>query len=99
MILEELNEPVAVRADFSGGSATPVLFRRRRRLHQVREVAARWEERRGGARVLYFSCLDHQGDLYQLHFDGADLVWHLDAVQLAEDPASGAGAARARRPA
>ena len=97
MILEELRERVAVRADFSGGSATPLLFRRRRRLHQVREVAARWEERRGGARVLYFSCLDHQGDLYQLHFDGADLMWHLDAVQLAEEVADGTRRRRVRR--
>ena len=54
----------------------------------------RWEDRRAGARLLYFSCTDDQGDLYQMHFDGNELVWHLDAVQLA----GGAAARTSGRP-
>lgn len=89
MLVERLDDPIAVRADFSGGAATPVQFRRRGRVHHVRMVAARWEERRGGARILYFSCLDEAGDLYQLRFDGGDFLWRLEFVQLAADSARG----------
>jgi hypothetical protein len=87
MNLERLDDPVAVRVDFVGGRATPVLFRRRGRTHQVRQVAARWEERRGAARILYFSCLDEAGDLYQLRFDGADFLWRLEFVQVSAETA------------
>jgi hypothetical protein len=87
MTSERLDDPVAVRVDFAGGRATPVLFRRRGRVHRVREVAARWEERRGAGRVLYFSCLDDAGDLYQLRFDGADFLWRLEFVQLCAEAA------------
>ena len=86
MSIERLDEPVSVRADFRGGSATPLAFRRKRRVYPIREVAARWEERRGAARILYFSCLDEAGDLYQLKFDGADFLWTLEIVQLAAEP-------------
>jgi len=85
MNLERLDDPVTVRADFAGGRATPVCFRRRGRVHRVHEVAARWEERRGGARILYFSCLDEAGDLYQLRFDGAEFLWRLEFVQVSAE--------------
>jgi hypothetical protein len=92
MIYEDLREPVGVRADFGGARVTPVAFRRKGRAHRVVEVAARWEDRRGGARVLFFSCLDEAGDLYQLRFDAGDVSWRLDAVQLAgEIPTGGRG--------
>jgi hypothetical protein len=87
MNLERLDDPVAVRVDFTGGRATPVLFRRRGHVYRIREVAARWEERRGPARILYFSCLDDSGDLYQLRFDGADFLWRLEFVQVSAERA------------
>ncbi len=83
MIYEDLKEPIAVRADFSGARVTPRVFRRKGRVHRISEVVARWEDRRGGARVFFFSCLDEAGDLYQLRFEGGPAAWRLDAVQLA----------------
>ncbi len=98
MIYEDLKEPIGVRADFLGTRVTPRAFRRKERAHLIVEVAARWEDRRGGARVLFFSCLDGAGDLYQLRFDSADVSWRLDAVQLAgELVAGGPGGARGGR--
>jgi hypothetical protein len=86
MIYEDLRERIGVRADFRGRRVTPLAFRRKGRVHRLRQVAARWEERQGGRRLLYFSCLDDAGDLYQLHFDAVEVSWHLDAVQVAADP-------------
>ncbi len=89
MIYEDLKEPIGVRADFSGVRVTPRAFRRKGRVHRIREVAARWEDRRGGARVFFFSCLDEAGDLYQLRFDASLAAWRLDAVQLAAESSAG----------
>ena len=50
------------------------------------KLEARFLSARGAARILYFSCLDEAGDLYQLKFDGADFLWTLEIVQLAAEP-------------
>lgn len=79
---ESIDEAVAVRADFSGGLATPVAFRRRGREHRVRRVNARWTDRAGKHPQFCFSVTDESGDVYQLRLQAGDLVWWLDSVTL-----------------
>lgn len=79
---EAIDEAVAVRADFSGGTVTPVAFRRRGREHRVRRVNARWIDRVGKHPRFYFSVTDENGDVYQLQLHGGDLLWWLDSVSL-----------------
>ena len=77
---ESLDEAVSVRADFHGGSVTPVAFRRRGREHRVVRVNARWVDRAGKHPRFYFSVTDENGDVYQLQLQGGDLLWWLDTV-------------------
>jgi hypothetical protein len=79
---EVIDEAVAVRADFRGGTATPVAFRRGAREHRVARVNARWVDRSGKHPCFYFSVAVESGDVYQLQFCSADLLWRLDSVTL-----------------
>jgi hypothetical protein len=79
---ETIDEAVSVRADFSGGLATPVAFRRRGREHRVRRVNARWIDRAGKHPCFYFSVTDENGDVYQLQLQSGDLLWRLDSVTM-----------------
>ena len=79
---EPLDEAVSVRADFHGGSVTPVAFRRRGREHRVARVNARWVDRAGKHPRFYFSVTLESGDVCELQLHGADLVWWLDAITL-----------------
>jgi hypothetical protein len=79
---ESIDEAVAVRADFSGGTVTPVAFRRRGREHRVRRVNTRWVDRTGRHPRFYFSVTDENGDVYQLQLQANDLVWWLDTVTM-----------------
>lgn len=82
MRLERIDEAVAVRADFQGGTVTPVSFRRGGREQRVTRVNARWIDRAGRHPHFYFSVAVESGDVYQLQLQGADLVWRLDSVSL-----------------
>lgn len=79
---ESIDEAIAVRADFKGGSVTPVAFRRGAREHRVVRVNARWIDRAGRHPRFYFSVAVESGDVYQLNLYGGDLVWWLDSVAL-----------------
>ncbi len=79
---EAIDEAVAVRADFKGGTVTPVAFRRGTRDLKVVRVHARWTDRAGRHPRFYFSVAVDSGDVYQLHLHGGDLVWRLDSVTL-----------------
>ena len=79
---EPLDEAVSVRADFHGGSVTPVAFRRRGREHRVARVNARWVDRAARHPSFYFSITVESGDVYQLQLQGADMVWRVDSVSL-----------------
>jgi len=79
---EAIDEAVAVRADFSGGTVTPLAFRRRGREHRVRRVNTRWVDRTGRHPRFYFSVTDESGDVYQLQLQTNDLVWWLDTVTM-----------------
>jgi hypothetical protein len=77
---EPIDQAVAVRVDFHGGVATPQAFRRGTREHRVARVNARWVDRAGRRPRFYFSVTDESGDVYQLHFNAADLLWWLESV-------------------
>ena len=79
---EAIDEAVAVRADFQGGTVTPLAFRRRGREHRVRGVNARWIDRAGKHPRFYFSVTDESGDVSQLQLQAGDLLWWLDSVTL-----------------
>jgi hypothetical protein len=79
---EAIDEAVAVRADFKGGTVTPVAFKRRARELRVVRVNARWIDRAGRHPRFYFSVAVESGDVYQLNLHGGDLVWWLDSVTL-----------------
>jgi len=82
MRLEAIDEAIAVRADFKGGTVTPLAFRRGARDFKVKRVHARWTDRAGRHPRFYFSVACDSGDVYQLHLHGGDLVWRLDSVTL-----------------
>ncbi|HEV2104207.1 MAG TPA: hypothetical protein VGU27_00665 [Candidatus Eisenbacteria bacterium] len=79
---EALDEAVAVRADFSGGTVTPLAFQRRGREHRVTRVNARWTDRAGRHPRFHFSVTDESGDVYELQLQAGDLLWWLDTVSL-----------------
>ena len=79
---EALDEAVAVRAEFQGGTVTPLVFRRRGREHRVVRVNTRWMDRAGRHPRFYFSVTDEHGDVYQLQLQSGDLLWWLDTVTL-----------------
>jgi len=79
--IEYLNGPVKVRADFEGGRARPLLFKRGRQIFRVERLAASWEDRDGGARILYFS-VESSGAVYQLSWRVQDNLWYVDAVMM-----------------
>lgn len=82
MRLERLDQAIAVRADFLGGTVTPVSFLRHGREQRVVKVNARWLDRAGRHPHFYFSVTVESGDVYQLQLQSGDLVWKLDSVSL-----------------
>lgn len=82
MRIEAIEEAVPVRADFQGGTVTPLAFRRGGREHRIVRVNARWIDRVPRHPHFYFSVTVETGDVYQLQLQGNDLVWWLDSVQM-----------------
>ncbi len=82
MRMERLDESVKVRADFQGGRVTPLLIKRQSQDLRVKQVTARWEDRKGTQKVHYFSVQVPSGDVYQLEFHAGDLLWRLNSVML-----------------
>ncbi len=79
MLVEDLDEAVAVRADFSGGEITPRAFRRGTRAYQVTAVNGRWVDREGDSPRFCFS-VQSGGETYFLSLRAADMVWRLEKV-------------------
>ena len=82
MLVEHLDEKVRVRADFGGGAIKPLVFMRRGQIHKVMKVNCYWMDREGNAKIHYFSITSDSGDVYQMHFNSDDMVWHLDLVMV-----------------
>jgi hypothetical protein len=81
MLIEDLNEAVAVRADFSAGEITPRAFRRGERIYKVMAVNGRWVDHEGGLPRFCFS-LQAGSETYFLSLRSADMVWKLEKVVL-----------------
>ena len=81
MVVEELDEPIRVRADFSAGAVTPKAFRRGTQLFHVEHIHARWEDRLDAAKRYHFS-IESGGNLFEIHLDSRDMSWRLDRVCL-----------------
>jgi hypothetical protein len=81
MQVEELDEIVSVRADFSGGEITPRIFKRNGRAYRIAAVNARWGDREGARPVHHFS-VQVDGDTYFLSFHTGDMLWRLSKVIL-----------------
>ncbi len=82
MLVERLDERIKVRADFSGGIIKPLIFIRRGQIHRITKINCRWIDREGTAKIYYFSVTSDSGDVYQIHFNTADMTWHLDLVMM-----------------
>ena len=81
MIVEEIDEPIRVRADFAGGAVTPRAFRRGSQVLRVTRINAAWEDRSGTCKRYHFS-VEADGHIYELHLDSRDMSWRLDRVCL-----------------
>jgi hypothetical protein len=79
--IEHIHEPIKVRADFEGGKAQPLLFKRNAHTFRVERLAASWEDRDAGTRVCYYS-VESEGSVYQLSWHVQDNLWFLDAVMM-----------------
>ena len=82
MRMERIDEAIKVRADFQGGTITPLLFKRGTQDHRVVTINARWEDREGAQKIHFFSVTVTSGDVYQLRLDGIDMVWTLESVMM-----------------
>jgi len=82
MRVERFDEPIKVRADFQGGTITPLIFRRGTQDYRVATVNARWEDREGTQKLFFFSVTVTSGDVYQLRLESGDMVWTLESVML-----------------
>ncbi len=82
MRVERFDEPIKVRADFQGGTITPLIFRRGSQDYRVTTVNARWEDRHGTQKLHFFSVTVTSGDVYQLRLESGDMIWTLESVML-----------------
>ena len=83
MRTETINEPVRVRADFTGGEITPVAFKRKGRIYRVEKVNARWTDTAPEKPVYYFS-IDSGPNAYELSLSTRDMIWRLERVMMEE---------------
>jgi len=81
MKIERLKEPVKVRADFSGGTITPLAFCRKHQTYPVDRVNCRWKDRQG-EEVSYFFSVESKGDLYEIRLRQTDMTWWVERVIL-----------------
>ena len=82
MQIEDLDEPIVVRADFAGGTVTPREFKRvagGARTYRVTAVNGRWVDREGAHPAYHFS-VQADGDTYYLCLTTADMLWRLEKV-------------------
>ncbi len=81
MIVEDLMEPISVRADFTGGALRPRLFERAGKTHKIESVNGTWIDR-DGARPRYHFSIQSGGDTYFLVLRTEDMTWWLEKVIL-----------------
>ena len=81
VLIEILNEPIKVRADFVGGMIRPLSFKRKRQVFRIGQVNARWEDRQAQHKC-YFFAVEAEGNIFELHLDSGEMTWYLDRVCL-----------------
>ena len=81
MQVESLGEFVKVRADFSGGSVRPLMFRLGERVLKVDRVNTSWTERDGASSRVCFS-VQAAGSTYFLSLVLPDMMWRVEKVVL-----------------
>ncbi len=81
MQIEDLDEVISVRADFSGGEITPRIFKRNGKDFRVTTVNARWVDREGAHPVQHFS-VQVNGDTYFLSLQTGEMLWRIEKVIL-----------------
>lgn len=81
MQVEDIDEAVSVRADFTRGEITPRAFSRAGRTYMVGAVNGRWLDREGGMPRHYFS-VQVGGETYFISLRTEDMVWRLEQVIL-----------------
>ncbi|MHC4663060.1 MAG: hypothetical protein ACYS8W_15475 [Planctomycetota bacterium] len=79
MQIEIISEAIKVRADFSGGSITPLMFKRQGRTHRIKNVNSRWIDRQGRHPIHYFS-VESEGSMYELSFRTGEALWRVERV-------------------
>ena len=82
MQVQELQEPVKVRADFQGGKIRPILFRRGERVYPIRRINTSWEDREGTHKNYYFAVSVGSGEVFHLSLRTGDMVWYLESVMM-----------------
>ncbi|TET31289.1 MAG: hypothetical protein E3J72_22810 [Planctomycetota bacterium] len=81
MRVETIGETVKVRADFAGGSITPLMFKRGGRTYRIKSINSRWIDRQHRHPIYYFS-VEAGGDMYELAFRTGEAIWRLERVVL-----------------
>jgi hypothetical protein len=83
---QDINEPIAVEAVFrpcpgpvGSGRIQPNRFWWSGREHKVEQVTYRWQDRRGQARLRFFSVVNGT-DVYEICFDSSNCQWTLCRV-------------------
>lgn len=81
MKVELIQEPVKVRADFSGGVISPLAFKRNHETYRIERVNCHWRDKQGQEISHYFSVLA-AGDVYELRLRLSDMTWWIERVML-----------------
>ena len=81
MQIEDLDEAVPVRADFTGGRIMPRAFSRGGRTYLVTGINSHWVDREGSSPRHCFS-LQANGETYFISLRTADMSWKLERVVL-----------------
>jgi hypothetical protein len=78
--MQHIGESISVVASFGlPYRMRPVRFRWSGRLFEVKDVTYRWITKEGRSTVYHFSVSDG-GNLFELSFDSASLLWRLEGV-------------------
>ena len=81
VLVEDLDEQITVRADFSSGSIKPQAFKRAGRLYRVDTINAHWIERQGTYPFHCFS-VEVGDETCFLRLKTEDMTWTLTKIVL-----------------
>ena len=79
MNIEQINQPVGVLAEFTGGECKPLRFVWKRRTYEIQSVNGRWIDRHDDALTLNYSVQVGE-ETYYLRFLTGPVEWWLEQV-------------------